>query len=100
VAAITDSGAFACLLAERALARELEADCDTPLGAHALPEPGDGLLLRAWVGLPDGSRWVVDELAGERADPDGLGRAIAARLKSVGAGELLEAARGAAVDGA
>ena len=34
---------FACLLAERALARELEASCHTPLGAHAVPA-GDGRL--------------------------------------------------------
>jgi hydroxymethylbilane synthase len=100
VAAITDPGAFACLLAERALARELEADCDTPLGAHAVLAEGEGMLLRAWVGLPDGSAWAADELAGERADPDGLGRAVAARLRAVGAEQLLEGAREAAVDGA
>ena len=40
IAAITDRAAFACLLAERALARELGADCDTPLGAHARPRAG------------------------------------------------------------
>ncbi len=32
---ITDTAALACLLAERALARALGADCHTPLGAHA-----------------------------------------------------------------
>ncbi len=63
VAAITDDDAFACLLAERALARELDASCHTPLGAHAVPTGGDGLRLRAWVGLPDGSAWVSDVLA-------------------------------------
>ena len=98
IAAITDPTAFACLLAERALARELGADCDTPLGAYALPEPGEGLLLRAWVGLPDGSAWAADELSGELADPEGLGRTVASRLQAVGAGELLERAREAAGD--
>jgi hydroxymethylbilane synthase len=99
VAAITDPAAFACLLAERALASELGADCDTPLGAHALPEPGGGVMLRAWVGLPDGSAWVADELSGELGDPEGLGRAVAGRLQAVGAQELLEGAREAAGNG-
>jgi hydroxymethylbilane synthase len=99
VEAITDASAYACLLAERALARELGADCDTPLGAHAIAEEADGLLLRAWVGLPDGSAWAADELTGELADPEGLGRAVAGRLRAVGAAELIESAREAGVDG-
>ena len=37
VAAVTDEATFACLRAERTLARELGADCNTPLGAHAMP---------------------------------------------------------------
>ena len=99
VGALSDPATFACLQAERALARELGADCDTPLGAHAVPGAGDELLLRAWVGLPDGSAWAADELAGERGDPQALGRAVAARLRAVGAEDLLRAAREAGGDG-
>jgi hydroxymethylbilane synthase len=92
VRAIVDADAFACLHAERALARELDASCHTPLGAHALP-PGDGnLLLRAWVGLPDGSAWASDELVGGVREPDALGRRVAERLLAVGAGEMLRQA--------
>ena len=47
--------ALACLLAERALARALGADCNTPVGACARPAGERELQLRAWVGLPDGS---------------------------------------------
>lgn len=97
VGAITDAGAFASLLAERALARELSADCDTPLGANAQPTVSSGegsrLRLRAWIGLPDGSEWIADELEGELSDPEGLGRAMAERLRTVGAAELLRRAR-------
>ena len=40
---ITDASTLACLLAERALARGLGADCHTPLGAYASPaDDGDG----------------------------------------------------------
>src|ERR1035438_10380612 len=56
-AAITDPDTFACLRAERSLARGLQASCHTPLGALAQPIADRALLLRAWVGLPDGSPW-------------------------------------------
>jgi hydroxymethylbilane synthase len=89
VRAITDADAFDCLLAERALALALDASCHTPLAAYAVRSDCGCLLLRAWVGLPDGSAWVVDELLGGFEDPDALGRRLAERLLSVGAGELL-----------
>jgi hydroxymethylbilane synthase len=88
---ITDAEAFACLLAERVLARELGASCHTPLGAHAAAD-GGRLLLRAWVGLPDGSAWIGDELRGETHEPEVLGRRVAERLIAVGARDMLEQA--------
>ncbi len=92
VRAITDKDAFACLLAERALARELDASCDTPLAAHAVPAGCGCLQLRAWIGLPDGSEWVNDELLGGFYDPDALGRRVAERLQALGGGEMLRRA--------
>jgi hydroxymethylbilane synthase len=89
---IVDERAFACLRAERAVARALEAGCDTPLGAHARDAGCGCLHLRAWVGLPDGSAWVSDELHGGFYDPEELGRRIAERLRMVGADELLRRA--------
>jgi hydroxymethylbilane synthase len=90
---VTDAATLACLLAERALAAALGASCDTPLGAHAAPV-GDGrMLLRAWLGLPDGAAWIADELRGELRDPGALGREVAARMSSAGAEELLHRAR-------
>ncbi|HWX97138.1 MAG TPA: hydroxymethylbilane synthase, partial [Solirubrobacteraceae bacterium] len=88
-ALISDRQTFACLLAERTLARGLDASCHTPLGAHAQLGVDRRLELRAWVGLPDGSAWAGDELAGELAQPEALGREVAARLKLAGAAELL-----------
>lgn len=92
-AEVTDGQALACLLAERALARELQASCHTPLGAHATFTTEGRLLLRAWVGLPDGSAWAQDELLGAPSGPEELGRAVAERLTAAGAGELLSRAR-------
>jgi hydroxymethylbilane synthase len=105
--AISDVDTFACLRAERALAHELSATCNTPLGAYAVAAGCGCLHMRAWVGLPDGSAWVSDELAetGLRAegaclpasvggfyDPEALGRRVAERLNAAGAGELLKRA--------
>jgi len=92
VSEINDPETFACLLAERALARALQASCNTPLGAWAVPAPEGRLQLRSWVGLPDGSAWCSDELLGAVADPEALGREVAARLQLAGAGEMLRRA--------
>jgi hydroxymethylbilane synthase len=90
--AITDTDAFACLRAERALAAELDASCHTPLGAYAVRAGRGGLQLRAWIGLPDGSEWISDELLGDFDEPEALGRGVGERLQAVGAGELLRRA--------
>jgi hydroxymethylbilane synthase len=97
VDAISDEETFTCLLAERALARALQASCHTPLGAYAASVDEGRLRLRAWLGLPDGSRWLLDEQVGELAAPEALGRALAQRMRLAGAEEILsEAARIAA----
>jgi hydroxymethylbilane synthase len=81
---LRDPGSEAALAAERALVEALGAGCHTPVGAHAAP---GGLALHAFVGLPDGSAWIRDELAGD--EPEALGRELARRLLSAGAGEML-----------
>jgi hydroxymethylbilane synthase len=87
VAALHDEPAARALAAERALVRALEADCHTPVGAHARVVAGGALTLRAFVGAADGSAWVRDELDGD--DPVQLGAQVAERLLSAGAREVL-----------
>jgi hydroxymethylbilane synthase len=89
VATILDADSSACLQAERALASALDASCHTPLGAHATPAGCGCLGLRAWVGLPDGSAWLADELLGGFYDPTALGARVAERMTAAGARELL-----------
>jgi hydroxymethylbilane synthase len=86
VTKLTGGVSFVTLLCERALVRALEADCHTPVGAHADAVDG-GLRLRAFVGRPDGSQWITDELEGP--DPEPLGEEVAERLLSAGAAEVL-----------
>jgi hydroxymethylbilane synthase len=95
VAGILDGDGSACLRAERALARALGASCNTPLGAYARAAGCGCIELRAWVGLPDGSAWVADELVGGFYDPDALGARVAERMLAAGAGELLRGAEAA-----
>ena len=78
VRAIHDAATFADLEAERAAVRVLGATCHTPVGIHA----HDGAI-RGFVGVPDGSAWVVDEL------PEIDGEGLARRMLAAGAGELL-----------
>jgi hydroxymethylbilane synthase len=91
LAPICEVRALDCLLAERELAHELGASCDTPLGAHAVVA-SERMLLRAWIGLPDGSHWIGDELTGAAAHPETLAHELARRLRSVGAAEILRGA--------
>jgi len=86
-----DAEALACLLCERALSRALDASCDTPLGAHASLD-GATMRLRAWVGLPDGSEWIVDELEREAIAGAALAGEVARRMQLAGAAEILQAA--------
>jgi hydroxymethylbilane synthase len=86
VAATDHTPSARALAAERAVVRGLDADCHTPVGAHARASDGV-LVLRAFVGAPDGSAWVRDEIEGE--DAEELGARVAARLLSAGAREVL-----------
>lgn len=84
---IGDPATLVCLSAERALARALQASCDTPLGAWCQAKADGTLHLRGWVGLPDGSAWIADELEG--SEPQALAEAVAERMRAVGAAEML-----------
>jgi hydroxymethylbilane synthase len=87
VAEIDEPAAARALGAERALVLALEADCHTPVGAHAQVLGAGALRLRAFVGAADGSAWLRDELDG--SEPERLGAAVAQRLLSAGAREVL-----------
>jgi hydroxymethylbilane synthase len=86
---ITDRGTLGRLSAERSLVGALDASCNTPLGAIATLESGGRMRLRAFCGLPDGSEWLRDELDEDASDPEGLGVALADRLKASGAKDIL-----------
>jgi hydroxymethylbilane synthase len=69
-------GSHAALNQERAVVRALEASCHTPVGVLALHGHVHG-----FVGLPDGSAWMLDEAPS--------GEELARRMLAAGAADLL-----------
>jgi hydroxymethylbilane synthase len=108
VAAVSHGRTMACLRAERAAVRELSASCHAPVGVHA-DFVTNGLRLRGFAGLPDGSKWVTDEIvrndvhgaSGAEGGVDGgsdaeaadaAGVELARRMRLAGADDVLREA--------
>lgn len=94
-ARISDDRALTELTAERAVVGLLDATCATPIGVRARVD-GEGLVLDAYLGLPDGSEWIRDRVEGAATEPAALGEQLAERLLAAGAGDLLKRAEAAA----
>lgn len=83
------------LIAERAASSGLVATCNTPLGIHARIEHGaaeggkDKIIVRGWLGLPDGSRFIEDEVSGLASESHLLGHLLAQQMRNAGGDELL-----------
>ncbi len=76
--------------AERAVAKTLDASCQSPVATYAVID-GTSLTVTALVALPDGSRSVRDVITGPVEDAERLGEELATRLLASGAGEILAA---------
>ena len=75
-------------LAERAIARILEASCQSPVATFASID-GDRMSVTALVAMPDGSRVIRDSVNGNPENAEQLGETLAGRLLDQGAGEVL-----------
>ncbi|MFI5028392.1 MAG: hydroxymethylbilane synthase [Solirubrobacterales bacterium] len=95
VAPLGEERALLELAAERATVALLGATCATPIGVRATAS-GKEIAVEAFVGLPDGSEWVRDRVAGDAAEPTAAGASLAERLLGAGARELLDRAEGMA----
>lgn len=89
--AIHDRDSELCTRTERALLKILGGGCSVPVGALCKRE-GKRLVLRAIVAAPDGSR--VAEAEGVGGNPAAVGADVAAKLRALGAQEILDACRG------
>jgi hydroxymethylbilane synthase len=88
---VDDVASHLALETERDVAARLGASCHTAVGVHA-ELAFEGVVLRGFVGAPDGSEWLVDEVRGEddEVDLEPLAAALAERMLSAGAADLLE----------
>ncbi|MGK2877864.1 MAG: hydroxymethylbilane synthase [Solirubrobacterales bacterium] len=83
------------LIAERAAASGLVASCNTPLGVNAVVEPEaadngkDKITVRGWLGLPDGTAFVEDQVSGLASEAHLLGHLLAQRLRGAGGDDIL-----------
>jgi hydroxymethylbilane synthase len=93
-ARISDHDALVELTAERAAVVALEATCETPVGICARLGGGE-LVVHGYAGLPDGSEWVRDRVAGDTEQPAALGETLAERMLAAGARAILRRAEDA-----
>jgi len=80
LAAVSDSAAFACVMAERAFSRALGGTCASPVAALALLE-GDDLRMRVQLFNEDGSEMVEDQASfavGDTSTPETLAQSMLA----------------------
>ena len=90
--ALEDSATRLCMDAERAFAARLGGSCQSPIAAYAELDAGR-IALRGLVAEPDGSRLLRDAVSGDLENPAELGRLLAERILTAGAGPLLERLR-------
>jgi hydroxymethylbilane synthase len=86
---LTRAEVTAAVTAERALGAKLLGSCDVPLAGHANVDAGR-LHLRGFIGMPDGSRHLHDEIHGAQQDAAALGEALGERLLQMGASSILD----------
>lgn len=78
-----------CVLAERALSRELGGGCQVPLAAYAASLGQDFIRLQAFVGSSDGTTQIKVEKQGPRVEAEKIGFLAAQDLRALGVEEIL-----------
>ncbi|MCH7821648.1 MAG: hydroxymethylbilane synthase [Proteobacteria bacterium] len=75
-------------VAERAIAKTLQANCQSPVAAHAIIAD-NRMTVTALVAMPDGSRCIRHSVNGSPDDAEYLGEQLATLLLERGAREIL-----------
>ena len=91
LSALNHGPTISTTLAERAVARTLDASCQSPVATYATID-GDTLTATALVALPDGSESLKKSVSGSVQDAESLGVTLAETMLANGAGDLLERA--------
>jgi len=88
LAKLNDQTSSRTTLAERTIARMLQASCQSPVAAHAVAV-GSVVTITALVATPDGSRFIRDSVGGQMDDAEQLATQLAQQLIEKGAMEIL-----------
>jgi hydroxymethylbilane synthase len=91
VAALDDPETRTCVMAERALLRELEGGCQVPLGAWARMVNAD-VQIEACLLSPDGQECLRGERSGPASDAESVGKRLGQTLREAGAERILRLA--------
>jgi len=90
ISKLTHLDTYYCVLAERALSRELGGSCQVPIAAYATSQDHGQLSLQALVGNLDGTKQIRVEKKGAIADAEKIGFLAALSLRNLGAEEILK----------
>lgn len=90
ISALTHPVTHYCVLAERALSRELGGNCQVPIAAYATALDHHQIRLHALVGKPDGTAQVTAEKEGAMSDAEKIGLLAAQSLRDQGVEEILK----------
>ncbi len=77
-----------CVEAERGFSRTLAGSCTVPLGAHATKQ-NNTITLIGFVASVDGKKMLRERISGDANDAENIGKALAAKLISLGADKIL-----------
>lgn len=88
LAQLTDTQSNFTTTAERAVSRQLEASCQSPVASYATLD-GKHLSLESLVASADGKVILRESIEGDASDADALGMSLAEQLLKQGAADLL-----------
>ncbi|MBN2894963.1 MAG: hydroxymethylbilane synthase [Campylobacterales bacterium] len=74
---------------EREFVDTLEGGCQVPIGVNATLMENDDIIVKAVLGMPDGSEIMSDTKLIKRSNREGIGRVMALEMIEKGAKELL-----------
>ena len=80
---------YQAVIAERAFLRELDSDCQFPVGCYAMIQD-EQVVIIGYVGSPDGKSVFRDRIVGNKNESPDVGRELASKLLNLGADKLLE----------
>lgn len=90
-----DTDTACCVIAERAVNRRLQGGCQVPIACFAeMDSDKQSIYLRGLVGSVDGQTLLEASIDGPADKAEQLGEALADKLLSMGAGEILSAVMG------